>query len=422
VAAIVVTFAVIVGALVFTEPMPPRTVVMATGTEGTAYYDIGQHYRSIFARHGVILKVLATNGSVDNIERLNDPHSGVSAALVQSGTTNEKESPELVSLGTLFYEPLWLFSRTPPREGQKVLRPGMHVSLGTPGSGTYKLTHDLTDALGIDLSTMTQSGLGENAAGEVLMQGKLDVVAMSMSWNASIIQKLLKEPDITLIGWPRADALVALRPFLSKRILPRGVGDLRNDLPPQDITLIATRASLIVRDDLHPALQHLLLEAASEIHGGPGVFNKSGEFPTAEPIDLPLSEIAREYYRNGIPFLQRYLPFWLAALASRAIVLLIPIVGVIYPLFRLLPALYGWSMRRRIFLLYGELKFLEAEFEANTGGGPAVLMEELDHLEARANQMRVPMAFAHLLYTLKHHIGLVRDRIRDGGNAKPART
>ena len=411
-----VTIAVIGAALFFTEPLPPRKVVMATGTEGTAYYDIGQQYRSIFARHGVTLEVKPSNGSVDNINLLNDPNSGVSVALVQSGTTSEAESPRLVSLGTLFYEPLWMFSRLPAQQGQSILRPGMRVSLGTPGSGTYKLTHELTDSFGIDLSTMTQSDLGENAAGDALMKGDIDVVAMSMSWSASIIQKLLKDPDITLIGWPRADAHVALRPYLSKRILPRGVGDLKNDLPPQDITLIATKASLIVRDDLHPALQHLLLEAASEIHGGPGVFNKAGEFPAAEPIDLPLSDIAREYYRNGIPFLQRYLPFWLAALTSRAIVLIIPIIGVLYPLFRLLPALYGWSMRRRVFLLYGELKFLEAEFEAGTGGGQAALLQDLNRLEARANQMRMPMAFAHLLYTLKHHIGLVRDRIRNAGN------
>ena len=413
--AIIATVAVTTAGLFFTERMPPRTVVMATGSKGTAYYAIGEHYAKIFARHGVRLDVLATDGSVDNINLLNDPAHSVSIALVQSGTTDENESPELASLGTLFYEPLWLFMRKSPRNPLRPLEPGMRVSLGAAGSGTYKLARELIVASGTDLSRMELYELGENDAGEALMRGELDFVAMSMSPRAPIIQKLLKDSNIVTLDWPRADAHVALMPYLSKRTLPRGVADLPNDRPARDLDLIATKASLIVRADLHQAIQHLLLEAASEIHGGPGVFNKSGEFPAAEPIDLPLSDIAREYYRNGQPFLQRYLPFWLAALTSRLLVLLIPIVGVVYPLFRLVPAIYGWSMRRRIFRLYGELKFLEAQLSAGNPGERTILIEHLDDLETRANRIRVPIAFSHMLYTLKHHISLVQQRT----NAEP---
>lgn len=411
IAAIVATIAVAAAALLFTERMPPRTIVMATGSKGTAYYAIGEQYARIFARHGVRLEVLATDGSVDNIRLLNDSGSGVSVALVQSGTTNETESPELASLGTLFYEPLWLFMREPPKNPLQPLQPGMRVSLGANGSGTYKLTRELASAAGADFGKLKLHELAENEAGEALMRGELDFVAMSMSPTASIIQRLLRDPEVITLDWSRADAYVALLPYLSKRILPRGVADLANDRPGNDLTLIATKASLIVRDDLHQALQHLLLQAAAEIHGTPGIFNQSGEFPAAEPIDLPLSDIARDYYRNGQPFLQRYLPFWLAALTTRILVLLIPIVGVVYPLFRLLPAVYGWSMRRRIFRLYGELKFLEAAFAATSVGDRANLVERLGELETRANRIRVPIAFSHMLYTLKHHIGLVKQQV-----------
>jgi hypothetical protein len=211
---------------------------------------------------------------------------------------------------------------------------------------------------------------------------------------------------------PRADAQVALRPYLSKLVLPRGVADLVSDRPPADVQLMATKASLLVRKDLHPAIQYLLLDAASETHGAPGIFHRAGQFPAAEPMDFPLSEAARQYHRSGVPWLQRNLPFWLASLAAQALVLLVPIVGVIYPLFRLLPAFYGWIMRGRIFHLYGELKLLEAELE--TGGadkaGPE-LSAKLDQLEARANHMRVPKAFTHMLYTLRLHIEIVRKRI-----------
>jgi len=418
IAAGVTSVALITAALLLSRPLPPQTLVMATGPEDSAYTAIGRRYRKIFARHGVELKLKLTNGSVDNVELLRDPRSGVSAALVMSGITDPTESPTLVSLGTVFYEPFWLFTRVPLVDETNVLREGMRVSLGTPGGGTYKIAREITSALGIDLTRMEISDLGSVEAGAALIRGELDFVGMSLPWGTPIVQRLLRDTTIQSMDWPRADAHVALRPYLSKRTVPRGVADLANDLPPRDLTLVATKASLFVQNDLHPALQHLMIEAASEIHSRPGVFNKSGEFPAAEHIDLPLSEFAREYYRSGRPFLQRNLPFWLAALTSRLLVLLIPIIGIAYPLFRLLPALYGWSMRRRVFRLYGELKFLDADFAAGVAGDTSASLERLDRLEERANRMRVPTAFAHMLYTLKHHIGLVRERVHDSRTAR----
>jgi hypothetical protein len=194
------------------------------------------------------------------------------------------------------------------------------------------------------------------------------------------------------------------------------VADLVSDRPPADVQLMAGKASLLVRKDLHPAIEYLLLEAASETHGAPGIFHSAGQFPAAEPMDFPLSDAARQYHRSGVPWLQRNLPFWLASLAAQALLLLVPIFGVIYPLFRLLPALYGWFMRGRIFRLYGELKFVEAELEARgrDKAGPE-LSAKLDELEQRANHMHVSTAFTHMLYTLRQHIEIVRRRIVDAG-------
>jgi hypothetical protein len=228
------------------------------------------------------------------------------------------------------------------------------------------------------------------------------------------VHQLFVDEFIRPFDWLRADAHVALRPYLNKLVLPRGVVDLSRDLPSKDLTLIAAKVSLVVREDLHPAVQYLFLETISEVHGAPGVFNKAGEFPAAEPIDLPLSPVAREYYRSGQPFLQRHLPFWLAAFVSPLLVVLIPVAGVIYPLFRLAPALFAWIVHSRIYRLYGELKFLEAELEMSpSAANISALSERLDQLEGRADRLKIPRRFAHMLYTLKHHITLVRQRMRD---------
>ena len=400
-------------AFVFAPPMPPRTVVMATGPEGGAYAALGQKYKEILRRQNLRLELLATTGSVENIERLRDSQSGVSVAFVQGGTTSAAEAPELVSLGTLFYEPFWVFSRVRPQNlpGGRT-KGGMRVSFGPARSGTNKLAHELAAAMGVDLDRTEVLELGPADAGEQLLKGDLDLISIVAAWDAPIVRRLLLDHSVQLRDWPRADAHAALRPYLTKLVLPRGVADLASDRPPEDVRLLAAKASLVVRDDLHPALHYLLLEAASEVHGGPGVFNRAGDFPAAEPVDLPLSESAREYYHGGRPFLQRYLPFWLAALASRLLLLLIPVVGILYPLFRLLPAAYGWGMQYRIYRLYGELKLLEMEFDGGSSGPGHALDERLGQLERRADRMRVPLRFAPLLYNLKMHIGLVRERVK----------
>jgi len=420
--AAVLTICALVVTVALMNPLPPRTVIMATGAAGGAYAETARRYQAFLARNGVRLELRATHGSVDNLELLQDPKSGVKVALAQGGLSNPTKSPDIASLGTVFYEPVWIFLRgtQPPPTGVKRLASLHRVSIGQPGSGTRALAEELIPAVGLSLSGVEVVDMPPPEAGEALLRGELDLAMMVSGWDSPIVHRLLTAPGITTAPAPRADAQVALRPYLSKLTLPRGVADLAADRPPIDVQLIAAKASLLVREDLHPAIQDLMLEAATDVNGAPGIFNRGGQFPTAEPMDFPLSESARQYYRSGRPFLQRHLPFWLASLVTQLLVLLIPIVGVAYPLFRLLPSLYGWSMRRRIFRLYGQLKFLEAELEAKglASAGPE-LSARLDQLEYRADHMRVPSAFAHMLYTLRLHIDMVRRRL---ANSKTAPT
>jgi TRAP-type uncharacterized transport system substrate-binding protein len=353
-----------------------------------------------------------TNGSLDNLARLRDPQSDVSIALLQGGVTTHAEANGLVSLGTVVYEPVWVFYRGDDlglREGWAADR---RISVGPEGSGTRKLALDIVGLLGLQDQRATLVGLPSREAVEALLGGEVDLVVLVSPFDGQSVQRLLNAPGIKVANFVRADAHVALRPFLNKLTLPRGVVDLKGDLPPQDVTLVAPKASLVVRDSLHPAVQHLLLQAAVEVHSPPALFQQAGQFPAAEPVDLPLSETARNYYKSGSPLLNRYLPFWAAALVSELLRLLIPVVAVAYPLLRIAPGIYGWGMRRRIFRLYGELKYIETQLETRDAKAAMDdLRERIDWLEARANHMRTPRAFAHMVYTLRLHIRMVRDRI-----------
>jgi hypothetical protein len=367
----------------------------------------------LLAAHGVELRLVATDGSVDNLQLLNDPSSGVSVAFVQAGLTTPADAPDLVSLGTVFYEPVWvLYKGDPPRYSPELFK-GKRLSIGPEGSGTRKLGLELMAASGVNLAGIDLQHMRDQDVAAAFLDDKLDAAVIVGAWESTVVQQLLTTEEINTATFPRADAQVALRPFLNKLIVPEGVADLVRNKPPRDLVLVAPKASLVVRKDLHPALQYLLLDAAFRIHSTPGVFQKAGQFPSAEPIDLPLGDDARQYYLTGPPFLQRYLPFWLAVLVGRLLVVLIPVIAVIFPLIRLLPATYGWVVRRRVFSLYGELKFIEAEMEAHTSEVDVNdLLDRLQRLENRANHLRVPTAFTHFLYSLRIHIGLVRSRLQ----------
>jgi TRAP transporter TAXI family solute receptor len=334
---IVVTAGAIVCAAIFLlSTMPPRSIGMATGPEGGGDYEIGKQYQALLARAGVELKLVATAGSVENLALLRDSHSGVSIALVQGGSVG-KAAGDLESLGTLFYEPLWIFHRGGLEGGTMAALRGQKVSIGPVGSGSYALLLQLLKRNELDQDVRELLALPPQEAADKLLAGDIDAAAMLASWDAPVVQQLIADERIVLFNVARADAYVALYPFLSKVTVPRGVGDLAKDLPPADVTVFATKASLVVRKDVHPAIQYLLLSTAVQIHSGVGMFHRAGRFPAAEGIELPLSSEAVHFYRSGQPFLQHNLPFWMASLVGRLLILLIPIVAVLYPLMRFLP-------------------------------------------------------------------------------------
>ena len=386
---------------------------MATGPAGSTYAQVGQRYREILARDGVRLRLVPTNGAVDNIRLLADPRSGIGAGFVQSGTVAEKDARNVVSLGAVFYQEAWLFCRCRPEPG---VGPGQwdgrRLSIGPEGSASRPLALRLLALNGIDAQRLHLFAYLPEQAGQALLAGQLDAVLIVSGWDAAVVQSLIRAPDIQLLGFPRADAYVALFPLLNKLVLPAGVADLAANRPPQDTPLIASKASLAVRNNLHPALQFLLWRAAVEVHGRPGVFQRVGEFPAPEELDLPISDAVRQFYRSGPSFLQRTLPFWLAEFVQRMLLLIVPIAGIVYPLWSLAPKIYYWERRRRLYPMYRELKLVELDLQARGSGTPDALIRRLDDLDQRARDLTMPALFNESIFTLRGHIAALRERVQ----------
>lgn len=346
---------------------------------------------------------------------MRDPQSGVGAGFVQAGTTTPEQSPQLVSLGTVFYEPLWLFHRGPEVSPAFADLRGKRIAIGGEGSATRALALGLFALGGIDANTAELLAFTPEEAADRLMRGEIDAAVLLTSWSAPVVQRLLQAEGVTLASFPRLDALVARVPALDKRVLPAGAADLARGIPSSDVPLVASKASLAVRRDLHPALKYLLLDAASEIHAAPSIFHRAGEFPALEAVGLPLAEEAELFHRRGPPLLQRYLPFRLAVLTERVALVLLPVLGLVLPWLPLLPSMRTWRLQRRLARFYGELKLLDLQLQdlGSQATAPA-LVRKLDELEARVSRQRVPERYAHLVYGLRHHIRLVRERLVPG--------
>ena len=394
----------------FVQPAPPSRIVITTGGEAGAYFQFAKRYAAILARDGITLEVKTSAGSLQNLDRLKAGEADI--AFVQGGVVvpveGEEDDSGLLSLGSMFYEPVWVFYRGANALTRLTDLRGKRIAIGQEGSGVRQLAQQLLDANEIDPgeSTVPLSGL---KAAEELQQGRIDAAFIIAAENAPVVQVLLRSPGVRVMSFSQASAYQRRFPFLTRLTFPHGVADLVRDFPPDDIKVLAPTANLVVRSDLHPALQSLLLQAASEVHGKAGFFQDAGEFPAYKDPMLPLSAEAARYYKAGPPFLQRYLPFGLAVLADRLIVMLVPIVALLIPLIKIAPALYSWRIRSKIFRCYGELKFLEDDlkehFDAERLGE---YRSRLDALDDEASRLRVPLAFTDLVYTLRGHVNLVR--------------
>ncbi len=406
----------------FVRPAPSDRLIISTGPDGCAYQGHARRYREIISANRVTVELRPSSGSVENLQRLaSDP--SVDAALVQSGVAEPDQREGLVSLGSLYYEPLWIFYRDREVLDRLAQLAGKRLAIGPDGSGVRKLALRLLSAHAIDKEPTTLLDLPIAEMPAAMSRGELDSAFVVAGPDSAVVQELLRMEGVRLMSMAQANAYTQLFPFLSSVGLPRGVIDLVKDVPPQDTVLLAATANLVARKKLHPALMSLLIQSAIQAHSGPGLFHRAGEFPSGKASEFVLSEEAERHYKSGPPFLQRYLPFWLAVFVERMIVLIVPLVVVLIPVMRFLPSIYSWQVKRRVYRWYGELKHLEEDLErSNDPGHAADFLLRLEKIEERAARVKVPLAYADLLYNLRLHIQLIRALIAEKAGTEEQRT
>ena len=395
----------------FVDPAPPREIVLATGEIDGAYQSFGEQYANVLRRHGILVQLKTTAGSVENLELL-AADTGVHLAFVQSGLAESFAAPGVMALGSLYFEPLWLFLRDGLQAEHLGDLAGARITLGPEGSGTRAIGMSLLSANGVDASNARLLDLAHADAIAALANGDVDAAFVVASPESDVIRRLIRQTGVSLYDFDRAGAYARLYPFLSPVSLPEGVMDLALNLPPTDVTTIAPTAMLATREDLHPALVDLLLIAAREIHGHSSSLSDQGQFPTAQYADLPISEEATRHYRYGPPFLQRVLPFWAATLVDRLKIMLLPLIALAIPLGKLMPPLYRWRIRSRILRMYDEVQRLDPDHAGSQASADITQsLQELDRIAHAAAHISVPRAYTVDLYKLRHDIDLVRRRL-----------
>jgi TRAP transporter TAXI family solute receptor len=412
--------ALLVAAYFWLDPTPPRRVTLATGPAQSAYDEFGKRYKKALAANGIDVVLLPSQGSSENLRLLRDGKADL--GFVQGGSNDRAaaEESELQSLGSLFVEPVWLFYRV---DSAKKVSPtatlsaltqlqGLRLNVGAEGSGVPLLMDKLFEANNIDAQKIVRSRLDQTAATVAFLSGELDAIVFASAPESLMVQMLLQTPGVKLMDFAQSEAYSRRFPFLTPVVLPRGVVDLARDLPPADLRLVATTTALLTREETHPALLQLFAQAARDLHGPAGWFNRAGTFPTLEHSEYPVSREAERAITGGMPFLQRYLPFWLANLVERMWLALGIIIAILLPLSRIVPPLYEFRIRSRVFRWYGQLRAIELQMDADNAEPPRI-GQELDELEEKVGRVSVPLSYADELYALRNNISLVRRRLED---------
>ncbi len=417
--------------VVLAKTVPPRRIVLASGPDFGVYHQYAKRYKSLLAREGVRIEERMTSGAAENLGLLLDPKSGVDVAFLQGGVAASTPVENLVMLASLYYEPVWIFYAGSASLSQVTQLRGKRIAVGVPGSGTRALANQVLAANGLTLDGGAGSantaivGIGGREALEALETGTVDAAIFVGGAQTPIIQQAMRDPAIKLMSLSDVDVYPRRFPYLTRLSLPQGTIDLALNLPDHNVAMIGTKAMLAARDDFHPALVNLLVDAARVIHGQQGYFEAAGEFPATEPLDIPVSPYADQHKRFGSNFLYRYLPFWLAALVERAIIVLVPLLVILVPVLNLTPQLLRWRVRSRIYRWYGELALLERDVNTRSGALPREKwLHDLDRIEHAVEELRIPAKFASEAYTLREHVALVRREVmrRAGETAAPTAT
>jgi uncharacterized protein len=396
----------------FIKPGPPSTITITAGADGGAYFEYAKKYAAALEKNGVKTNVLASTGALENINRLTQKNNGVDVGFVQGGLVDDAQKDGLVSLGSLYYEPLWVFYRVSkwpqPIDHLQPLK-ASKINIGPDGTGTRKLASQLLEANEMKAGSFTAFNLPSKDAAKALIAGEIDAMMMVAAADAPVVKELFASPGVAAMNFARADAFTRIIPALSKVVLPRGTISLANDVPKADLTLIASTATLVAKEDLHPAIAYLLIKTAQKLHGGAQYLSSARDFPSITKYqEFEVPEDVEKLYQHGAPFLYKHMPFWLANLLYRLWVLAIPLGAALLTLSDTIPKLVGFQGNRQIMAIYKEARDLEAEvltLPKNTNSEP--YRARLDRLYARTSKIKVPSDFVKSIFELRGHLDLV---------------
>lgn len=413
---VLLVFVVLTIAWFFVEPAPPNRIVIAAGPEDGAYWQFAQEYAEFFRQYNIELALQKTAGSPENYKQLikdNDTH----VAIVQGGSASGhiRNSHQLESIASLYLEPVWVFYRGEEQITEVRQLKGKTIAVGRKNSGTQTLARLLLKENGV--KSGPRGGfidIGGEDAKKQLLAGRIDSAIFVTSPVSQIIQDLILSKDVKLMSFERNQAYSQRFPFLSNVILQRGAVDLSKNRPEENVHLISPAANLVASPELHDSLVPLFIKAATLIHERDQRLNPSERFPSTDFVEFPLNESARRYFESGPPLLQKYLPFWLASFVDRGKVMLLPLITLIFPLFKIAPPLYRWRIRSRIYKWYELLQVIESELKPGTSRD--VLIHHIDavtDIERELDDLSsVPLAHMESFYNLRLHVELVRGRVK----------
>jgi len=412
------TVGVIALAYWWLDPEPPKQVVLATGPAQSAYEAFGQRYAQALQREGIHVVLRPSEGASHNLELLRTGQADL--GFVQGGTADitPDDQEAIVSLGSLFVEPLWLFyreerARKQHPDGQLTgltdLK-GWRVNVGSAGSGVPRLFATLLDINRLSARDLKLSELDQTPATVAFLNGKIDALVFASAPESLMVQMLLQTPGVKLLPFAQSEAYSRRLPYLTPVLMPQGMVDLARNVPGRDVKLVASTTSLLANADTHPAVLQLFAQTATALHGGAGWFSRARQYPNLEHSEVPIATEAQRAIQGGLPFLQRHLPFWLANLIERMWLAMGLIIALALPLSRVVPPLYTFRIRSRVFRWYAELRDIEQRHEAGQVA-TADLLREVDALEAKVEKVVVPLSYTDELYALRSNIHLVRKKL-----------
>jgi hypothetical protein len=414
----IIVFAALVagaGILIFINSATPSTITLASGPKGSVFQNNAEKYKKILAREGVTLKIVPSEGSVENLKLLLNPKVAIDVGFVLGGEVNGANIDNLMSLGSVSYQPLMIFYRGKTKQLLSDFK-GLRLDIGPDGSGTNALALSLLKANGIEPkegAVFIDVPPGDSA--RALLENRIDAIfVMGDSTSSEMMRQLLHTPEIHLYNFTQAEGYARRFNNLNKLEMPKGAIDFGRDIPAEDTFLVGPTVELIARTNLHPALSDMLLEAAREVHGTPGIFRKRGEFPVPLEHEFSISADATRYYASGKSYLYRTFPFGIASLIARLLAVIVPVGLLLIPALKVAPAIYRWRMESRINKWYRALLDLEREAHQTTVDQARrdELLRHLDKIENSVNKITVPAKFGNLFYVLREHIGFVRERLQ----------